>query len=184
MSTLANASYNGQRGINFANSTGNKISNMTTASNVNSAITNDLGVNYIRNTSLSGTKFSNAASYANSRIYSEKHDQTPGSEYIYTDNGVITSDTTSNRHTASGICWKLSPTNVIRDSKYPLDMVVAKTAVSANKLVTVKAWMKLTSTTDILGALVCRSGQLSWSDGTADIKVLSLIHISEPTRPY
>ena len=169
--TLANANYN-RIAVSFVNSTGNKVSNITATGNTSSAIGNDLGVNYIRNTSLSGTKFNTTVSYANSRIYSENHDQTPGLTYVYTDNGVITSELGATYgHTASGRCWKLSPTNVIRNSTYPLDMVVAKTAVSANKLVTVKAWMKLTSTTDILGALVCRSGQLSWSDGTADIQV-------------
>jgi len=166
-----NASSNTNRGVAMAESYDNKILSMS-ATGHTAAVAQTTGVNYIRNANLAGTEFASTANLTNSRIYSEKHDQVAGSNYVYTDNGTITSEAGATYgHSASGICWKLAPTSANRDVFYPLILSIAKVAVSANKLVTVKAWMKLTSTTDILGALVCRSGQLAWSDGTADIQV-------------
>jgi len=105
------------------------------------------------------TGVSGYISFANSRIFSHKHGQT-AYHRIFTDGGQIDSIDTD-RVGGTGIMWKLAITSTNRASDYPLDLKIAKIAVVANKLVTVKAFMKLTSTIDILGALVCRGGQLT-----------------------
>jgi hypothetical protein len=124
--------------------------------------------NYFVNALMTGTEFS-MTSYKNCYMYSQKHDQTAGNNYIATDYGTIQSvDGATYGHTGSGICWKMSPTNAIRSVDYPLELSLAKVACVADKLVTVTAQMKLTNTTDILGALLCRKKQL---DGiAADVK--------------
>ena len=152
------ADYN-STAIQFYNSSHNKILTMSATGSVSEAIINTDSINFIRNALLVGTEFSGAIAYTNSRVYSEKHDQTPDNDYIYTDGGVITSDVT-NRHTASGICWKMAVTSVTRTSNYPLNLSIAKVACVANKVVTVSAWFKVTNITDIRGALVCKEGQL------------------------
>lgn len=107
--------------------------------------------------------------WGNGRLYSYKHDQTADNHQIFTDSGLISSEATV-RHTASGISWKLSPTNAIRSANYPLDFKIAKFAVTANNLVTVKAWLRR-SNTGLTGMLVCRGGQLAGvaSDVTASM---------------
>ena len=64
------------------------------------------------------------------------------------------------RHTASGIAWRLSPLSTNRSSSYPLDLQIAKIAVNASALVTVKAWMRR-SNTGLTMSLVCRGGQIA-----------------------
>lgn len=77
-----------------------------------------------------------------------------------TDGGTIRSETGSDRHTASGVAWKLSPTNVYRSSTYPLSMKVAEFAVASSGLVTFKAWIKRTSSSNIGARLVVYSGEI------------------------
>jgi hypothetical protein len=165
---------------------------MSATGNTTAAVLNYTGNNYIRNATLVGTEFGGAASYTNNRVYSNQHDGSAGNHYICTDNGVIQSQdgpTYGHTTTAGTICWKLSPTNVIRNSNYPLDLTIAKIACVASKEVTVKAWMKLTSTTDILGALVCRQGQLAGlttiaktNTGTADTSYHEVTLTFTPTE--
>lgn len=79
---------------------------------------------------------------------------------IYLEYGNIVSQTTT-RHTASGVAWQMSPTDSLRSSIYPLELSLAKIAVSANNLVTVSAWCKLSHATDIGAKLICKGGQLT-----------------------
>jgi hypothetical protein len=106
-----------------------------------------------------GTKVSAGTDYVDSRVYITDYASDPLDNRIYTDNGNIISQVVT-RHTASGYAWQLNPTNVKRNVNYPLTLSIAKIAVVANKAVTVKAWMKISNTTDILGCLKVRGGQL------------------------
>jgi len=126
--------------------------------------------NYLNNALIAeGTEISfTPATYSDLRIYSNNHDRDTTKNWIYTDNGLISSVATD-RVGGTGIMWKLAVTSSTRDSFYPLKLSIAKIAVVASKLVTVKAYMKITSTTDILGALVCPGGQLTGIT-VADIK--------------
>jgi hypothetical protein len=97
--------------------------------------------------------------YRNFRIQSQNHDNTAGNHRVFTDYGLIVADT-ANRHTASGFSWKLSPlSSTYRTSDYPLDFSLAKVAVAANALVTIKAWM-YRDNSDLTMRLVCKGGQI------------------------
>lgn len=77
------------------------------------------------------------------RIYSQNHDNTSGNYYLFVDYGLIRPQT-SVRYSNSGYAWSISPTSDYRKESYPLSLPIAKVAVSANGLVTVKAWMRRT----------------------------------------
>lgn len=161
--TLSNANYNNTYGVYFYQSQDNFIGSLlVTGSGTAAVALAAYGTNYLRNAYLIGTEFAGAIAGTDYRIYSEKHDQTANNHYIYTDGGNITSaDGATYGHTPSGICWKLSPTDTTRTSYYPLKLSIAKVACVADKLVTVKAWFKVTNITDIYGKLACRTGQLA-----------------------
>jgi len=109
------------------------------------------------------------AIHSNARLYSQNHDNTAGNHKIFTDGGLISS-AVDQRHTASGISWKLQPTSTNRSSTYPLVLPLAKVAVAANSLVTVKAWMRRDNSGLTL-RLVCKGGQIAGvaSDVTASV---------------
>lgn len=91
--------------------------------------------------------------------YSMNHDNTPGNHKIFSFGGLIIADI-SNRHTASGFSWKLSPTSTLRTSYNPLKLSLAKVAVAANALVTIKAWM-YRDNSGLTMRLVCKGGQIA-----------------------
>jgi len=83
-----------------------------------------------------------------------------GGVYCALNYGLIVSQSTT-RHTASGVAWQMSPTNVVRNAGYPLELSIAKIAVAASSEVTVKAWCKLSHASDIGAKLICKGGQIS-----------------------
>jgi hypothetical protein len=114
--------------------------------------------NYLNHVVLNGTEFSAAgAGYT----YSNNHDNQSGASYISTQYGTITSDTTANRHTASGICWKFSPTSSSATISNPLRMIIAWIACAANSPVTFSAYVKKSSAGDIGCKLVIYPYQLN-----------------------
>jgi hypothetical protein len=158
--TLSNANNNSQYGVEFDNSNNNSIKILSTTGNAAGGIYNPTGINYLYNALIAeGVEVGAYTNFANSRIFSHKHDQT-AYHRIFTDGGQIDSVDTD-RVGGTGIMWKLAVTSTNRASNYPLDLKIARIACVANKLVTVKAYMKITNTTDILGALICRGGQLT-----------------------
>ena len=72
---------------------------------------------------------------------------------------VITEAT--DRIDGTGIMWKISLTNAVRDLFYILKLPIAKIAVVADKLVTVKCYMKKSHATNVIGKLVCSGYQLT-----------------------
>jgi hypothetical protein len=115
------------------------------------------------------TEIGRQAVRSNCRFNSHNHDNTAGNHKIFTDGGLI-SAATDQRHTASGISWKLQPTSTNRSSTYPLDLSLAKVACSANNLVTVKAWMRRDNS-GLTMRLVCKGGQIAGvsSDVTSSV---------------
>jgi hypothetical protein len=93
-------------------------------------------------------------------IYSQDHDQIAGNHKIFTSGGLISS-ATDQRKTASGISWKLQPTNSsTRVASNPLSLSLAKVACSADNLVTIKAWMRRDNA-GLTMRLVCKGGQIA-----------------------
>ena len=68
---------------------------------------------------------------------------------------------TAVRHTPSGIAWKLAITSANRVINYPLTLSIAKIAVAANALVTVKVWVYKDSAAGVGAKLVCKGGQIA-----------------------
>ena len=195
ITTITNANNNTDNGINFSASNNSTITTITNANNntygvyyttsINNTIRSlstsgnttggvfyyeDAAPNYLNNALITeGTEISfTPTAYSNFRVYSNNHDQDTTKNFIYTNGGLISSVATD-RVGGTGVMWKLAVTSNTRTSFYPLKLSIAKIAVVADKLVTVKAYMKITSTTDILGALVCPGGQLTGMT-VADVK--------------
>jgi len=189
---LSNANSNATYGVYFNASNNNVIRSLSTTGNTTGGVYCTAGENYLNNALITeGTEITiaNFSNYCNWRFYSNNHDQNITKNFIYTDNGLISSVATD-RVGGTGIMWKLAVTSSVRDSFYPLKLSIAKIACVASKLVTVKAYMKITSTTDILGALVCPGGQLTGitvadvktNTGTADTSWHELTITFTPTQ--
>jgi len=95
----------------------------------------------------------------NSSIFSQNHDNTADNHKIF-GQGFLISSATDQRHTASGISWKIQPTSAVRNVNRPVSLSLAKIACAANSLVTVKAWMRRSNTALTMN-LVCKGGQLA-----------------------
>ena len=104
-----------------------------------------------------------------STVFSQKHDQVADNHKVFMHGGLISS-ATDQRHTASGISWKIQPTSTERTSAWPVILSLAKVACSANNLVTVKAWMRRDNS-GLTMRLVCKGGQIAGvaNDVTASV---------------
>lgn len=147
------------------------MSNVTTIDNSTAInMTSNFGNLYLRNCLIneSGEVTALPAS-ANIAVFSNKHDQVANNHKIFITGGLISS-ATDQRHTASGISWKMQPTSSTRHSFFPLTLSLAKVACSANNLVTIKAWM-YRDNAGLTMSLVCKGGQLAGvaSDVTASV---------------
>lgn len=167
---ITSARNNSTYGVSFATAGfDNTIYSLTTNSNATSALyTNMYGSNYFYKATFGETETSGFNDYVNGRIYSQQEDGTVGNNWIYTDGGYINSEAVT-RGGASGLEWKLTITSANRASNYPLELSIAKIAVVANKLVTVTAYLTKGHATNVEGYILCKVGQIAWSDGTADV---------------
>ena len=145
-------------GIQFVSSGNNTFQNCV-SNNGTAAISSNSCLNFFNNVTFSDSSLFSFGSYYDSRFLSTNHGGSVGAVYIGMYYGNITSDTT-NRHTASGICWKLSPTNSMRDVTYPVRLKIATIACNTTAQVTVKAWVKKSHATDIGAKLCLPAGQL------------------------
>lgn len=115
---------------------------------------------YLSNCKINSTTFATFNVYREAVIYSSNHDQVAGANRIEMEGGTILS-AVDQRHTASGISWKIQPTNsTTRNSLRPVILSLAKVACGASSLVTVKAWMRRDNT-GLTMRLVCKGGQIS-----------------------
>ncbi len=148
-------------GVNYGtHSSGAVLRNCVFAQNNSGDILCETGNPVFDNCLFASTTEFSDASYlgSQSKWFSTNHDQTANSHKIFMQGGVIISDT-SNRHTASGICWKMSPTSTNRTTRYPMRFRIARIYVRSGTLVTVKAWMYRDSSS-ITGKLHVRGGQI------------------------
>lgn len=155
-------------------------------------IIKNLAINYSISNTLSGDftfsncLFSNSteigALEAGAVIYSHNHDQIIGNHKIFhpavftgtSGLGALISSATDQRHTASGISWKIQPSSTNRSSAWPVPLSLAKVACAANSLVTVKAWMRRTNT-GLTMRLVCKGDQIAGvaTDVTASMSAVA-----------
>lgn len=137
----------------------NYLKNITIADSAISSILVPMADNYLENAQLNDTsEFTGGFAFSNGKVMSINHDNTPNNYYIATDYGVIT-NTVAVRYSNSGFAWALSPTNIRRDSTYPLSLSIAKAAVNANSLVTVRAWVRRSNILLTMGLRV-KGGQI------------------------
>lgn len=180
MDTLSSVANNGSSGLflngyttirnalNVNNNTGSALSfsqtggwvgTLTSTGNGTAGITQTQGESYIHSWTSGDSTPVVAASFANR--YVRVGDFNGAGVKIFTDGGDIISET-STLTNGSGIQWKFTTaTNTNRDINYPLKLSIAKIAVTANNLVTVKAWFKKGHATNIGAKLVCRGGQIA-----------------------
>ena len=186
ITTLNNANNNSGYGVYYGYSNNNTIKSLSTSGNSTGGVYNNTGVNYLFNAKIQeATEVAGFLNFANSRIFSQNHDQIADNHWIFTDGGTIHSQTAV-RHTASGIAWQLSPTSTNRSSNYPLDLSVAKVAVEANKAVSIKAWMRR-SNTELTMRLIVKGKQIAgvdndiYADLTADANIWQEVSLSSFT---
>ena len=153
-------------GLNFISCERAKIFGGSTSDNTTGGIT-ATSTAFLKSFTINeAVEVAGQTSGVNNAIYSTNHDNTADNHRTFLDGGLISSDA-SIRKTASGISWKLQPTSTARVSRYPLSMSLAKVAVAANALVTIKAWMRRDNT-GLTMRLVCKANQLA-GIGSSDI---------------
>ena len=141
--------------------TGILLSSVTTIDNTTAInMATNFAPAYLRNCLINETtEISGLIASTNIAVFSNKHDQVADNHKIFITGGLISS-ATDQRHTASGISWKLQPTSTTRHSFFPLTLSLAKVACSANNLVTIKAWMRRDNA-GLTMRLVCKGGQIA-----------------------
>ena len=140
--------------------------NTTAGVNVNGATLG--GDIIIRNSSIAETtKISETtvggASYQTGSVRFENYLGVVGDclSYLHGTAGKVNTESGAKRRTASGLAWTLAELNTTAiNVETPLRMLVAKMAVSSGGLVTVKAWMRRSSTS-LTASLVCMGGQIA-----------------------
>lgn len=142
--TFNNCSFNQNQGeaIRTQGCGSNIVLNNCTTSNIAfNAFFSFGGSIYLNNCLVGESSEFGFYGFSNGRIYCTNHDNTANNWYIYTDYGTIRPQT-SVRYSNTGYAWSMSPTNDYRMASYPLDFSLGELAVSANSLVTIKAWMR------------------------------------------
>lgn len=155
------SSYQGMLTVDSLVTTGNSTSGVNA--------TQFGGITVIKKSSMAeATKVSLGSSgYSNGRLSFHNYNGTADDHRTYlisggtgSGNATIFSET-SVRHTASGIAWALSPKSTTYvTSLFPMVLSVAKIAVAASALVTVRMWGRRTNT-GLTGFLRCRGGQIA-----------------------
>jgi hypothetical protein len=156
------ARNNGAFGVYPTNNPIATLKNLETASNASGGIGYSSGfggILYLINSNIADSTEIGTINYGiYNAVFSQKHDQTAGNNWAFFSDGNAYSQTTT-RHTASGIAWKIIP-GTTRILLYPIALSIAKIAVNASALVTVKVWAKKDHATNVGAKLVCRGGQI------------------------
>lgn len=121
------------------------FNNCLTSGNISNGFYSFGGTMYLNNCTVAETVEFGIYGGSDARIYSMNLDSVANNHYIYTDFGVIRPQT-SVRYSNTGYAWSIAPTSDYRRDNYPLGFAIAQVAVSANSQVTVKGWMRRTST--------------------------------------
>lgn len=172
---ITNCNNNASYGLYFSSSSENIIRRITTSGNISAVLNIASGRNFFYNSTFGETTEVNSnTAYSNSAIHSQDHDDISDNNWIFMYGGTINSQTAV-RYAASGIAWKMSPTNTARSSTFPLVLSIAKVACINDKLVTISCWMRR-SNTGLTGSLVCRGGQI---DGVASNVTSSMTAVAD-----
>jgi hypothetical protein len=159
----ANCRNNGANGFRVDSNANASLVNCSTADNQSGGFGNIRPfVVYSKNMLFSETTQLALSTSYDARFYSQDHDQVAGNHKIFSQIGLVSS-ATDQRNTASGVSWKLQPTDTLCYSGKPLRLKLATVACAANSLVTIKAWMRR-SNTGLTMRLVCKGGQIAGVD--------------------
>lgn len=132
----------------------------TTTNNSYSVSCAGHGINFVKNCTLNeASEALNFSAYSNGRTIFVNNDNTIDNYFYGIDFGTIY-NTALVRQSNVGFAWALAPTSTARSASYPLDLPIAKIAVSANSLVTIKAWVRRTNTLLTMG-LRLKGGQIA-----------------------
>jgi hypothetical protein len=156
ITTISNSSSNGTYGMYFSACADNRINALTTTGNTSGAIgTTTGGYNYIQTATLAeGNKVVPTADYTTQTVFIQSLASFAYVETLYAN--VVSQNATAG---GSGIEWKISITNVLRSSSFPLKYRVAEFAALTTAQVTITLYFKKSST-DIAASFVLPGGQI------------------------
>jgi hypothetical protein len=150
----------GNTGINFNGCFNNKVN----FARLSGCAIGDLGLNnMIRNTSIdnsSEVSISPSTIGKNIMLNSFSHDGVKDNDWVFFDLGTINkqSGTTFN---GSGFAWKFAITGGSRDAYYPLSFPLANIAINSGTEVTVKAFVKKDSATNVVSKIYVSGGLIN-----------------------
>jgi hypothetical protein len=161
--SVANLKYN-VRGISFMYGTHNIVimSGAIVASKTAMLSSGyKSGWNFIKNVDGTTTEWDslNGTTNDESRVFSINH-LLSGYDKVFMRYATVNSQA-STLTNGSGKEWRLEIINAGRDQLYPVKFPIAKIAVAANAVVTVKLWMKKSHATNIVAGLVCMENQIA-----------------------
>jgi hypothetical protein len=127
------------------------------------------GNNYFNNMTLGTTTLYQSYIQDNCKNYFTRYNNTANDHRIFNGGYATIQTDTIYRHSATGPCWKLAFSDSSRNAFYPVNLVIARIACVANKLVTVRAWFMKTGATQIGGKMLIRGKQIAGLE--SDIEV-------------
>jgi len=151
-----NAYNNATYGVYFNNCHGTRIRNLTTSGNTSGGIGAYGAMHYYVDTATiaEAIKVAGIADYTDGRVSIAN---IGGVIQIWTDNAnIVTQAATAG---GTGIEWKMNVTNALRNSAYPLKLIVAEFAALTTAQVTITLYFKKSST-DIAASFVLPGSQL------------------------
>ena len=159
---IVQANDNLYYGVRFFDCGGCWIGILSTSGNGTSGIYNTWGHNVVSQASIAeATVAYGWDSEQSPRLSLGCFDGDPDDNRVYIGSyGTIVSQAT-NRHTASGIAWTITPLSQYRHENAPIILPIAKIACNADKQVTVNVWVQLEHATDVAAALVCRGEHIA-----------------------
>lgn len=105
------------------------------------------------NTQLLSTTEVSVAAGGDCAFASHNHDGVAGQHIYWGDGYRVEAEAGADRHTASGLAWKMYVTSTSRTSYNPADFLIARIAVASGSLVTITAWV-MRSNTGLSASLV------------------------------
>ncbi len=157
LSVVANSNSSG---VTFGGSE-NFVGGGSTASNTNGVVigTTNGEWNYMRNFTVSDSVSNAVTAFTNGRLMIEQYGGTFGDNRVYTDGGAILCQNGGSG--ASTRRWTIQPTSANRSANYPLGLLVAEIACTANKTVNITIDIRRDNTTTLVAKLVCPGGQIA-----------------------
>jgi len=161
MGTTLYCRNNGSYGIQNTTSCSLVVRSFFSDTNATAGIRNDGGEVIILDGTLTDTTpvLVSGTLYTAAVVRVEHYNGSNNDNRTFWDIGNIVSVADSNRHTLSGLAWQFSPTSANASVTYPLSLIVARVACLSSGTVTVKIWVKRSST-GITARMFMRGGQI------------------------